>query len=63
MFIKAAAGRRLRDPRTMLPIPDAGSAGPDTDPHWSMLVRMGDAVVVDEPQAAAAAHPTAKEIG
>lgn len=40
--VKAAEGRRVREPRTMQVIPEAGIMVDETDPYWVRRLRDGD---------------------
>jgi Protein of unknown function (DUF2635) len=48
MKVRPAPGRAVRDPRSMILLPDEGRDVPDDDPFWNRRVRDGD-VTVDAP--------------
>lgn len=48
MFVKPAAGRTIRWPRTMTPLRDAGEHVP-ADAYWLRAVADGDLVEADPP--------------
>ena len=51
---------KLRDPVTMMRVPDEGMFVPDLDPHWLTMIRFGDAEVISppaSPKAVSAAEP------
>lgn len=52
MRVYPVPGRRIRDPKTMRLIPDAGIEVADTDPFWFRMLKAGDVSTVQ-----AAAQP------
>jgi hypothetical protein len=61
MKIKPAPGRMVRDPRTMLALPEEGRDVPRT-PFWLRRLRDGDVVFVDEARPSAH-HAAARHKG
>lgn len=49
MKVTPAAGRAVRDPRSMMLLPDDGREVPDDDPFWLRRVRDGDVTVAEAP--------------
>jgi hypothetical protein len=56
MRVKPAPGRKVRDPRSMQFLPEAGREVPD-QPFWRRRIRDGD--VIEEKAAAAKPAPAA----
>ena len=52
MLVKPAPGLALRDPATMLRVPDEGLEVPDQSPLWNRLLATGDVVRVEAKPAA-----------
>ncbi len=46
MHVRPAAGKKLRDPRTRLRVPEAGLEVSDSDTFWARRIADGDAEVV-----------------
>lgn len=46
MLIKPATGLKIRNPQSMLPIPETGLEVPDTDTYWQRRLADGDVVIV-----------------
>lgn len=64
MKVIPAPGRAVRDPRSMMLLPEEGRDVPDDDPFWNRRLRDGDVtVVVDPPPETqrASAHQPRKE--
>jgi hypothetical protein len=49
MKVIPAPGRLVRDPRSMMLLPEAGRDVPDDDPFWNRRVRDEDVIVVEDP--------------
>ena len=47
MFVKPAAGLKIRDPFKRDHLPPEGREVPDGDLYWARLVRDGDVVIVE----------------
>jgi hypothetical protein len=64
MKVVPAPGRAVRDPRSMMLLPDEGRDVPDDDPFWNRRLRDGDVTIAAPPpeqQKAASAHQPRKE--
>lgn len=61
MFVKPAAGRRVRDPRSKIPLPDSGAEVSDSDSYWVRRLQDGDVVLVVPSQPTKKATTTKKE--
>ncbi len=60
MFVRPAPGKKVRDPRTKLHIPEAGIEVPE-DTYWTRRLLDGDVIVV-APAAPAAAKPSSAKV-
>lgn len=60
MFIKPAAGVKVRDPASKLHIPETGVEVPDHDTFWTRRLLDGDVVLV-QPAVPAPAAKAGKE--
>jgi hypothetical protein len=49
MKVLPVAGRLVRDPRSMMLLPEEGREVPDDDVFWVRRVRDGDVTVVTDP--------------
>ena len=50
MKVRPAEGRAVRDPVSMMLLPDEGATVPDDDPFWTRRVIDGDVeVITDDP--------------
>jgi Protein of unknown function (DUF2635) len=65
MKVIPAPGKAVRDPRSMILLPEEGRDVPDDDPFWNRRLRDGDATVVVDPppelQRASSQHQPRKE--
>lgn len=59
MWVKAAPGLKVRDPRTRALIPDEGTEVDDGDLNFAKLLEWGDVVQADPPAPAVAPAPEA----
>lgn len=59
MWVKAAPGLKVRDPRTRALIPDEGTETPDGDLVFAKLLEWGDVVVAERPEPSAPAPEAA----
>lgn len=50
MKVIPAPGRAVRDPRSMMLLPDEGRDVPEDDPFWNRRIRDGDVTVVEPPE-------------
>jgi hypothetical protein len=63
MFVKPAAGLKIRDPFKKDHLPAEGREVPDSDLYWHRLLRDGDVVAASPaPEPATEAAPKAKSI-
>ena len=51
MHVKPAPGRAVRDPRSLMLLPEEGREVPDNDAFWARRVRDGDVIVAEAPTA------------
>lgn len=58
MRVFPVPGRRIRDPKTMRLIPDAGIEVADTDPFWFRMLKAGDVATQPAPASAPAQTKT-----
>lgn len=49
MFVKPSPGIKVRDPISLLHLPEAGAEVPESS-YWIRRLRSGDVVAVDAPQ-------------
>lgn len=49
MKVIPAPGKAVRDPRSMLLLPEEGREVPDDDPFWNRRLRDGDVTIFTEP--------------
>ena len=61
MFVKPAPGVQVRDPRSLLHIPETGVEVPDADTYWARRLADGDVVEVKPAPAPKAPATKAKE--
>ena len=58
MLVKPAPGLALRDPDTMLRVPEEGIEVADHSPLWNRMLAQGDVVRAEAPPAAVATPPS-----
>jgi Protein of unknown function (DUF2635) len=64
MKVIPVPGRAVRDPRSMMLLPEEGREVPDDDPFWNRRLRDGDVTIFTEPPPEtqrASAHQPRKE--